>query len=123
MPSKKPFVQIKECPKCSCEYLDKTICLDPQKMLSFKHLLEQAPMVFKCANILCNKIVTYYPRTGRITVKKWEVGMAGKYGVFLTEEEIEFLAGLLAKRKGKISYSIFLKLTEVAENIPVDERK
>lgn len=44
--------------------------------------------------------------------------MAGKYGVFLTEEEIEWLAALLAKRKGGISYSIFLKLTEVAEKIP-----
>lgn len=49
--------------------------------------------------------------------------MAGKYGVFLTEEEIEWLAALLAGTKGGVAYSIFVKLTEVAENIPPDERK
>lgn len=49
--------------------------------------------------------------------------MAGKYGVLLTEEEIELLVGFLKGRMEKTSHSIYMKLIEVAENIPVDERK
>jgi len=49
--------------------------------------------------------------------------MAGKYGVLFTLEELEWLAGLLAERKGATNYDIYVKVTDVLETIPVDERK